>query len=140
MHFKLTSKLLTTFTLLYQTVRVAADFHVGWALADNNVVNSYTTACPSNYYNCNCFFDDDRAALGPTYDVIADGGNFSIEGGLCGLSQLDFYNVGGGHYQFYVHNGDGTLQGDCYTNVGSVGCGGAIYEDRLVCYSYICGS
>ena len=119
-----------------------ADFHVTQGIAPGG--GAGLEACPSNYYNCNCLKDGDRAA-----QVLVDGQGvgslpdsfFSIKAGLCGLGQLNFYKQGDGHWDFYVNNGDGTLQGTCYPNSATSTCSGGFYFiDQLVCYSYICGS
>lgn len=122
-------------SLLLQLSQVAADFHVGWkaGLNGDNIVE----ACPSNYYNCNCFDNNDRTGYGPRQDIV--GQDFSIGAGLCGLPQLNFYGNGDGSYDFYVNGGDGTVQGHCYFNDDTQSqCGLGVYFDRLVCYSYIC--
>lgn len=75
-------------------------------------------------------------------------GDFSLDAGLCGMGQLDFYyrpNLG--HWEFYVNGGNGEIQGTCYKNDADlVGCNihpfsflEVNYDDKLVCYSYICG-
>lgn len=127
-----------SFAILLHVTKVSADFHVGYWDSASSVIASRTEACPSNYYNCDCFQHGGRTGFGPGSDAVASGSDFSIGAGLCGLGQLDFYNRGGGHYQFYQHNGDGTLQGDCFNNVATSDCGSTVWEDRLVCFSYIC--
>lgn len=131
---------LGAFALLIQISKVAADFHVGYWDGDGGD-QVYTEACPSNYYNCDCFQNGDRAGYGPQKDAVADGDNFNIDAGLCGLGELNFYNAGSGEYEFYIAGGDGSVQGTCYTNIATpVNCEYATYSDRLVCYSYVCGS
>lgn len=90
---RLVKTTLGAFALLIQISNVAADFHVGYWINDDGAGGS-TEACPSNYYNCDCFEDGDRTGYGPQGDSVADGEDFSIGAGLCGLSQLNFYNVG----------------------------------------------
>lgn len=125
----------TALSFLLQLSLVAADFHVGWKAGIDN--NNQVEACPSNYYNCNCFFFNDRTGYGPRQDLL--GQDFSIQAGLCGLPQLNFYGNEDGTYTFYINGGDGTAQGQCYPNTASLNCGGeGYYDDRLVCYSYIC--
>ena len=65
---------------------------------------------------------------------------FSVEAGLCGMGQLNFYKQGDGHWDFYVDQGDGSLQGRCYSNSAVTSCSGDLYNDELVCFSYICGN
>jgi len=54
------------------------------------------------------------------------------------MPAMNFYKRGDGHYDFYVANGDGSIQGTCYNNNAVLMCGDTRVEDRLVCYSYIC--
>jgi hypothetical protein len=126
-----------------------ADFHIGlsvWSplITPNDVQTEYL-ACPSNYYNCDCWGPHhDRAG----YVIRGDPNHstfFSISGAksLCGMGQLNFYKRDDGHWDFYVNNGDGSIQGKCYSNrkdEGSQICSAALitYTDLLVCYSYIC--
>ena len=68
-----------------------------------------------------------------------DGSFFSVESGLCGLGQLNFYKQSDGSWDFYQNNGDGSLQGTCYSNTAITSCLLAFnVYDQLVCYSYIC--
>jgi hypothetical protein len=119
-----------------------ANFHIIQGIAPGG--GAGLEACPSNYYNCKCMRDGDRAA-----QVLVNGGGvgslpddfFSVKAGLCGLGQLNFYKQSNGAWNFYVDGGDGSLQGTCYSNSGGSSCsGGFIFYDKLVCYSYICGS
>lgn len=137
-----------------------ADFHVGESQKQQQPINPdkppfpvYTenVACPSNYLNCKCYGDwpkrSDRGAIVSSRSTT--GQYFSLKEGLCGMGKLDFYyrqNLG--HWEFYVNNGDGKVQGTCHkaTGPGLVkSCGGAfsvmstVYKDQLWCYSYICG-
>ncbi|KAJ2977919.1 hypothetical protein NQ176_g4098 [Zarea fungicola] len=135
---------------------VSADFHVGRSDFSQQATNpdkgtilqwSDYFACPSNYYQCKCFgqLSSDRGVKVKSGSTT--GQYFSLESGLCGMGQLDFYyrpNLG--HWEFYVNGGDGKVQGTCYSNSAeTVRCGNPIfsnisagYHDQLVCYSYIC--
>lgn len=110
---------------------------------------SYTVyACFSlPYYNCNCFQDADGASF------VTFGGQrlgfltldaFSVESGLCGMGQLNFYNRSNGVWDFYRNDGIGGLQGTCYSNTAVTSCPSAsatdvVAYDKLVCLSDICG-
>ncbi|KAF8329643.1 hypothetical protein F5887DRAFT_115510 [Amanita rubescens] len=118
-----------------------ADFHVVQVVPNRSIAS--LQACPSNYYNCKCLLDGDRAAqvvvnfqgVGLLPDNF-----FSTIAGLCGMGQLNFYKQGDGHWDFYVDGGDGSLQGTCYPNSADSSCFGTAVHDQLVCYSYICGN
>jgi hypothetical protein len=128
---------------------ISASFAIPLALADFHIVQGIAPgggagleACPSDYYNCNCLKNGDRAA-----QVLVGGRGvgslpdsfFSVKSGLCGLGQLNFYKQGDGSWKFYKDGGDGSLQGTCYKNTAGTSCsGGFIFYDQLVCYSYIC--
>lgn len=139
---------------------VSANFHVGKADKTQLHVNpngpgtpnlKFTTyiACPSNYLNCKCyggFSDNSDRGVGVAHGAIT--GDFSLKAGLCGMGQLDFYwrsNLG--KWEFYVNGGNGDKQGECYKNSAALaGCGinptsvlETNYDDKIVCYSYICG-
>jgi hypothetical protein len=140
---------------LFTLSHVAADFHisavvggsVGYCSPDGGCIDNYNNrvvACPSNYWNCDCFSKGDRG-------VLVDNGNiqditglnyFQTDPGLCGMGAMNFYKQGDGSWVFYVAGGDGSLQGKCYNNSGSDYCwyalGSDSVRDRLVCYSYIC--
>ena len=118
-----------------------ADFHVIQGLTPSG--SSSLEACPSNNYNCGCMKNGDRAAQ--VIDVNGQGvgglpnNSFSVKSGLCGMDQLDFYKSSDGHWDFYISNGDGTLQGKCHPNTASSSCsGGYFFDDKLVCYTDIC--
>jgi hypothetical protein len=126
-----------------------ADFHIGQIMnvagsAPNPPTNTEYIACPSNYYNCNCFGSKDRAVN--TYlGQNPASATFSLNSGLCGMGQLDFYYQDSKKgWDFYVNGGDGSLQGTCYPNSDTQWCAIPLlwttkYTDNLVCYSYICG-
>lgn len=133
-----------------------ADFHIGRADKQTNPFNkdspviSWTdyVACPSNYFGCQCYgyisATADRGVL--TRQNKPPTGDFSINAGLCGLGQLDFYyRQAENKWEFYKNGGDGAIQGTCYSNSGHDLClkntGTAVtvnYYEELVCYSYIC--
>ena len=128
-----------------------ADFHIGEqqvlaAAPKEPVETTKYLACPSNYYNCNCY-----GSVHPDRGVFIQGSQnpgsatFSLDSGLCGMGQLNFYyQQSKGGWDFYVNDGDGSLQGTCYSNSAkSQSCSSFPlfqyqYFDRLICYSYIC--
>src|ERR1700733_14773485 len=105
-----------------------AAFHVVQGIAPGG--GAGLAACPSNYYNCKCLVNGDRAA-----QIVVNGQGvgslsnnfFSIKGGLCGMGLFNFYKQGDGHWDFYVDNGDGSLQGTCYSNSATTSCSGGFY-------------
>ncbi|KAN0085502.1 hypothetical protein V8E54_001969 [Elaphomyces granulatus] len=128
-----------------------ADFHIGEQFGivgsgdDPPTITKYI-ACPSNYYNCNCF-----GSLKSERGVFIPGGDnpgsatFSLNPGLCGMGKLDFYyQADKGVWDFYISDGNGEVQGTCYRNSAAKQyCGFPPfykfqYTDSLVCYSYIC--
>ena len=129
---------------------ISASFAIPFALADFHIVlvdgvnGGELFACPSDYYNCDCFVNGNRRA-----DVTVGGseirslpeGFFSVASGLCGLEQLDFYEQSDGSWDIYEENGDGSLQGTCNSNSAFRSCaatGSVSIYDELVCFSYIC--
>ena len=127
-----------SFTILF----ALADFRITQGIAPGG--GAGLEACPSNYYNCKCLKDGDRAAQ----VVVNDHGvgslpasMFSVKAGLCGLGQLNFQKRGDGSWNIYKNDGDGSVQGTCYPDTAGTSCsGGFFFYDQLVCYSYICGS
>lgn len=133
-----------------------ANFHIGVAnkrtvpIKEGNPPVTWTTtiACPSNYLNCKCYgqFGDNADRGVGTVGHKQPGDMFSLQAGLCGMGQLDFYYRSDRRvWEFYVHNGDGSLQGTCYSNSGSDWCVqhattlATDYSDKMWCDSYICG-
>ena len=121
-----------------------ANFHISQRInLVERLLNGRMVACPSNDYTCDCLTGGNGAA-----DVVVNGQTvenlpdsfFSVNAGLCGSSQLNFYHVGGGIWDFYQNDGDGSLQGTCYPNSASSNCHAYAIHDKLVCYSNICGS
>ena len=119
-----------------------ADFHIVQGIAPGG--GAGLEACPSNYYNCDCLENGNRAA-----QVVVNGQGvgslpdsfFSVKAGLCGMGQLNFYKQGDGTWDIYQNDGNGALQGTCNGNTATNDCqAGFIFNDQLVCYSYICGS
>jgi len=83
--------------------------------------------------------EGDRAVRGGPNDDIES--NFFLYGGLCGLGKMNFYQESDGKsWKFYEDGGNGDALGDCYPSSGEMGCTGGTVNDRLVCYSYVCGS
>ena len=141
------SAIFATLLLLSPTL---ADFHIGQqdAVAAGPKEPISTTsylACPSNYYNCYCYGaigNPDRGVY-TLYHQSPGSATFSLNSGLCGMGQLDFYyRQSKGGWDFYVNGGDGSLQGTCYSNSDTKTCAKlgflSSYHDKLVCYSYIC--
>lgn len=137
---------------------VQANFHIGVAKQWTNPVSKdgkqittfATIACPSNYLNCNCYgqiaTNADRG-VGSVGNKRPTGSSFSMKAGLCGMGQLDFYYRSDRRvWEFYVHNGDGGLQGTCYSSKYNDKCLRKVttlstdYDDALWCDSYICGN
>ncbi|KAJ2979736.1 hypothetical protein NQ176_g3069 [Zarea fungicola] len=133
-----------------------ANFHVGIAHKWTNPLSDFPSiewttaiACPSNYLSCKCYgqiadnADRGVGSIGHKSDL---GNMFSLNSGLCGMGQLDFYyRSDRGVWEFYVNNGDGSLQGTCYSNSARDWCvqhGSTLstdYDDKIWCDSYICG-
>ncbi|KAM0453332.1 hypothetical protein ACHAPV_006105 [Trichoderma viride] len=130
-----------------------ADFHIltgpcsiapGWG----GSLSDATMACPSNYYNCNCLLDGDRAGHvingeTPKVGITNTGSNYFKLDGMCGVGNMDFYLQGDGSWLFYISGGDGSVQGTCYNGDNSIkDCNGfsaaCSFSNILVCYSYIC--
>ncbi|KAF9502596.1 hypothetical protein BS47DRAFT_1356897 [Hydnum rufescens UP504] len=118
-----------------------ADFHILRGV-QTNTGYSYDVACPSDYYYCDCFM---HASRGAGITMVGGGLSygFSTQGNLCGMGQLDFRLQNDGHWEFYVHNGDGSLQGTCSSNIGSIlNCPHSpddyFFYEQLLCSSYIC--
>ncbi|KAJ4863276.1 hypothetical protein T069G_04230 [Trichoderma breve] len=120
----------------------------GFASADFHIVEMPGTteklAVPSNKYNCGGIqyaLDNNnklKGAIGSSF-MSMHGAN------LCGAKNLDFYKQSDGTYVFYIHNGDGSAQGQCFHNESSRGkigaCGrgrGDVYAEKFVCYTYFC--
>lgn len=124
--------------------KIAADFHVIQGITPGG--GQGIAACPSNYYNCKCYKNGNRAGVitdGNTGIASLDGRNFfQIKAGLCGMGKMNFYKQGDGSYwKFYVDNGDGKELGTCYTTKSTTSCsGGFFFIDRLICYSYVCNA
>ena len=122
-----------------------ADFHIIQGIAPGG--GSGVVACPSNYYklNCNCLENGDRAAQVSVGDSKGVGSLpetfFSVKSGLCGFGQLNFYKQRNGVWNIYENNGNGHLQGACYSNTAGTSCSSGYFKffyDQLICYSYIC--
>ncbi|UKZ80176.1 hypothetical protein TrVFT333_007933 [Trichoderma virens FT-333] len=96
----------------------------GFASADFHIVELAGTTekwgVPSNKYNCggvNYAIDNNaeiKGSIGSSY-MSMSGTN------LCGAKNLDFYKQPDGSYKFYIANGDGSAQGQCYHNETSNG-------------------
>jgi hypothetical protein len=127
-----------------------ADFHIGtqfgvYGTQPNPPTTTEYIACPSNYYNCNCY-----GAMNPDRGVLIQPGTnpgsatFYLKSGLCGMGQLDFYyQQSKGGWDIYVNGGDGSLQGTCYPNSDTQHCSflplfTSKYTDNLICYTHIC--
>ena len=93
-----------------------ANFHITQGIVGNS---AGLEACPSNYYNCDCLANHNRAA-----EVVVNGQEveslpdsfFSVQSGFCGIGQLNFYKQGDGSWDIYQNDGNGSLQGKCYSN------------------------
>jgi hypothetical protein len=123
---------LTTIAVLLG--QVSANFHI-LSVNENGDFQKFI-ACPSNYYNCNCFTQNDRTGQ---VDGNARGDFFSVRHGLCGMPKLDFYKRADNHWDMYASGGNGQILGTCYSNSAETFCGSKVAADELVCYSYVCG-
>ncbi len=61
----------------------------------------------------------------------------------CGLvGPLDFYQQSDGTYKFFINQGDGTVQGTCFSNKGShIVCNGDTsdkFYEQYLCYTQAC--
>ena len=127
---------------------VVAAFTIPFALANFYVlkpVNPHQAvfSCPANYHNCECMDDGSR-----NEPILVNGrlafdlpdSFFSIQAGLCGMGQLNFYKQGDGHWEIYVDQGDGSVQGECSSKAADRTSCFNQYDDKLICTSYICGN
>lgn len=116
-----------------------ANFHISSRFLAGTMAGDYKS-CPSNYWNCDCYSNGDRAG---TVTNQASGDFFSIDG-MCGVGQMNFYKDSGANsYTMYINGGNGEIIGQCYPNQAEQVCG--ILEldritDLFVCYTYVCGS
>ncbi|KAF2158889.1 hypothetical protein M409DRAFT_30594 [Zasmidium cellare ATCC 36951] len=121
------------------------DFHVLTAsIGTGSGGSDQQLACPSNYWNCNCMFHNDRTGYVDSGNADASTGStfFQISAGLCGLGEMNFYRNGDA-WDYYLAGGDGSKIGSCYSNSASKTCyipvlGLGSGEDLLVCYGYPC--
>lgn len=92
--------LINTLTLGLLTLApgVLGDFHVAVSLfySTYSSVGLVTSlgACPSNYFNCDCFQNSDRFAYGIGTDGDVSAPSFFSVEDLCGVSQVNFYQQG----------------------------------------------
>jgi hypothetical protein len=133
--------------LAFLGATVEADFHILGNICDSvtgassSQTWSQNVACPSDQYNCNCFVD----GYAGTFDFSGGpGDSFFWMEGICGgpSSGFNFYQTSSG-YDFYINGGDGTLQGQCYNNLGTTSwCetfGGSCDSSELIwCSTYWC--
>lgn len=141
------------FALLGLASSVAADFHIltgpcSIAPGSGGSISDFTMACPSNYYNCDCLQNGDRAGhvisgQTPTVGIHNTGSNYFELDGMCGVGNMNFYLQGDGSWLFYIAGGDGSVQGTCYPGDNSIkDCNSfssaCSFSNILVCYSYIC--
>jgi hypothetical protein len=133
-------RLLLLFTLACTFAFCSANFHISQVLKGTRTEKF--KACPSNYWNCNCYIGDRRAGK---VTKKASGDSFSIDG-MCGVGRMDFYkDPGANTYRMYLNGGNGEIIGRCYPNKASKICRDgwappllASVSDRYVCYTYVC--
>ncbi|KAJ2982974.1 hypothetical protein NQ176_g1031 [Zarea fungicola] len=124
---------------------VLADFHVNTiqniAVTGPSSQQRWTSyvACPSNYWNCKCLANGDRA--GPVSGKTSDS-FFSVQN-LCGMRKLNFYRKGN-NFDMYEDSGNGQVIGTCYPSPTDqkqcvLATGNAQIVGGYVCYSYVCG-
>ncbi|CEG80558.1 hypothetical protein RMATCC62417_14876 [Rhizopus microsporus] len=137
------NKLLALYCLILSVIAYAsADFHISTGVATGG--RTGVVACPSNYWNCNCYGKGDRAGVvtdannSGLGNITPDTNFFKIRKGLCGMGEMNFYKRNDGRWEFYANNGDGKLLGTCYENKAIKKCTTVLLTDKLVCYSYIC--
>ena len=122
-----------------------ADFHIATTETFDNsgLIATYRMqACPSNYYNCECFGNGDREG---SFGDVNYWGDFTMDAGFCGMGKMDFYPDGDALINFYISGGDGTAIGYCTPNTGdSLNCwtgpadGTVTVFDEWYCHSYVC--
>lgn len=139
------------FAILSLASSAAADFHIltgPCSIGFGGSIESFTMACPSNYYNCDCLSNGDRAGHvingeTPVVGISNTGSNYFELDGMCGVGNMNFYLQGDGSWLFYIAGGDGSVQGTCYQGDNSIkdcdgGASSCSFKNILVCYSYIC--
>src|ERR1700731_3515250 len=103
---------------------ITCDFHLlGGTCSDeggdfSDGLYDYYVACPSDYYNCDCIMNGDRAGHPLTGETINDSA-FSITG-MCGVGQMNFYLNSDSTYSVYLNGGDGSVIGTCYSSDWSI--------------------
>lgn len=138
--------LLSAFSALSMVSVAYGNFHVGRTTLRINGVYAGHRACPSSQYGCSCFKAGSNVKLSGGRQELET--YFQIQPGFCGMGWLDFYKSSDGSWDLYVNNGDGQVQGKCWSNSAYVACPlGSMpinstleYNDKLVCYSSICGN
>ncbi|KAK3173169.1 hypothetical protein OEA41_006498 [Lepraria neglecta] len=119
---------------------VNANFHI------STVTNTFVTGgssddtqtlyktCPSNYWNCDCYANNDRAGDVNTYGGDLGSSFFSVSP-MCGVGQMNFYANNGG-LDGYLNGGDGSVIANCYSNSATKNCvivdGDCFVEDSFV--------
>lgn len=122
-----------------------ADFHIAMTETFDNsglIATWVRKACPSNYYNCECYGNGGREG---SFGDDNYWGDFSMDPGFCGMGQMDFYPDGDSLYNFYIAGGDGNAIGYCTPNAGeTLNCwtgaaaGAVVAWDQWYCHSYVC--
>jgi len=147
LNFKIMKPLMALLTIIASVYHVEANFHISNGVLFGGGVGEALFACPSNNWDCSCFADGNGQIGVNAYGSLSLKGVefFYVDKGLCGMGQLNFYlNDDKTTYNFYVNDGDGSLQGQCWPNSAGASCSNGAQHlsitDQLVCYSYICGS
>jgi hypothetical protein len=73
---------------------------------------------------------------------VTDTNFLQVDAGLCSKRLMDFYLQVSGDWQFYDHDGDGTLLGTCSNDIGGGvdACSGIQWYQRLNCTTSVCGT
>jgi hypothetical protein len=119
--------------------QVMADFVI--SQVDTSELTIYYEACPANQNNCNCLWN---GTFGASVNLLGaqnifDTNSFRVDVGLCSKGLMDFYlQQSGVDWQFYDHDGDGTLLGTCSQEPDLGDC--PFTFTIMTCTSSVCGT
>jgi hypothetical protein len=104
------------------------------------------TSCPGSNSGCNCWGHGNGGARVADWDEQYLPDNYFTLQPFCGMPAMDFYKRNDGRWEFYVKNGNGKLEGTCYTenNPSTDSCitgpfTSATVKKLLWCNTPICG-
>jgi hypothetical protein len=152
MQFSVTLRVLLAGLFLFTTVH--ANFHI-WSrtqrcscLAEDceDIVEDDLVLCPFNKANCDCWGKGKSAARIADWDELyLPPNHFRTSKGVCGVGIMDFYNRGGGKWEFYFSGGNGEKQGTCWEDsdktvkqCDTAPLCSATVKKSLWCQTYIC--